>query len=251
MNHNFDLGKSAIQEAQERLTEMFASLRSQRDSAIRQNSRLDSLVPEIRCPKCKNGVVTDVINPRPRIEDLPEKLQAVDRKNVVCEECDVILYLPPHYLLQRRAADFYESAKHLRSTGDPIVTAYLLHHAAELYLKSLGSYEVHERRQPKDTETVEGRVFDHTKHELVAIYDLLPQFVKRKLDATEEGKKLIGQMKSLPGRLSVTLRYGIVNKPPIPDLTIYEGTIILRRGQKLTHILEGLCGIFSSIRRFD
>ena len=109
MNPNFASAVAAVQEASKTITEMLASLRIQRESAIRQNARLDSLVPEITCPMCKNGVTTGVVNPLPRIaalEALPEDFQPIDRKNLVCEECGTILYAPPHYHFRSRAVDF-------------------------------------------------------------------------------------------------------------------------------------------------
>lgn len=235
---------------------MFASLRFQRDLAIRQNARLDSLAPEITCPKCKNNsVTTDVIRPLPRIEALdalPEDFHPVEHKNLVCEECDTILYAPPHYHFRSRAVDFHEAAKQLRPKGDAVVTAYLLHHAAELYLKSLGAYEVHGRAEPENTETIEGEVLEHTGHELGDLYDRLPGFVRSRLEATEERRKLMCCVKSLPRRLSVTLRYGAVLKPPPPPaLLISDGAVILPSDQNLTHILERLCDALSEIRRFD
>ena len=255
MSHHLASVVAAFEEAMGTLAELFARLRTQRALAIRGNARLDSLAPHITCPKCKNGVTTDVINPLPRfdgLEALSEDLQPVDHKSLVCEECDSVLYPPPHYHLRRRAADFHETAKHVRSSGNPVVTAYLFHHAAELYLKSLGSYEIHERRQPEGKETIEGEVLEHTKHELSVLYNKLPRFVKTRLEATQEGKRLMGQVKSLPHQLSVTLRYGAVFKPPAPpELMISDGAVILPRGQNLTRILERLCSALSSIRGFD
>jgi len=255
MNANFASAVAVVQDASKRIAEMFANLRTQRDFAIRQNARLDSLAPEITCPMCKNSVTTDVINPLPRIEALdalPEDFRPVDHKNLVCEECDTILYAPPHHHFRRRAVDFHEAAKLLKPKGDAIVTAHLLHHAAELYLKSLGAYEVHGRAEPEDTETVEGAVLEHKGHELGDLYDKLPGFVKAKLEATQGSRKLVRQVKSLPRRLSVTLRYGAVLKPPPPpNLLISDGTVFLPSEQNLTRILERLCDALSCIRRFD
>ena len=133
------------------------------------------------------------------------------------------------------------------------MTAYLLHHAAELYLKSLGSYCVVSKLKQRDTETIEGEVLEHTGHELGDLYDKLPGFVRARLEATEEDRKLMRQVKSLPRRLSVTLRYGAVFKPPPPpDIMSSDGAVILSlRGQDLTRILERLCDALSGIRRFD
>ena len=255
MNSGLASAVAAVQDASKRISEMFASLRTQRESAIRQNARLDSLALEVTCPKCKNSVTTDVIRPLPRIEALealPEDFQPVDRKDLVCEECDTILYAPPHHHFRSRAVDFHEAAKHFRPKGDAVVTAYLLHHAAELYLKSLGAYEVHGRAASEDTETLEGEVLEHKGHELGDLYDRLPGFVRSRLEATEESRKLIRQVKSLPRRLSVTLRYGAVLKPPPPPkLLISEGAVILPSEQNLTRILERLCDALSGVRRFD
>lgn len=256
MNHNLASAVATVQEASKTIADMFAGLRTHREFAIKQNARLDVLAPEITCPMCKNGVTTGVVNPLPRIEaleTLPEDFHPVDRKNLVCEECDRILYPPPHYHFRSRAADFHEAAKRLRPSGDAVVTAYLLHHAAELYMKSLGSYCVVSKLRQPDTETIEGEVLEHTGHELGDLYDKLPAFVRSRLEATAEGRKLMRQVESLPRRISVTLRYGAVFKPPPPpDIMISNGAVILSlRGQNLTRILERLCGALSGIRRFD
>ena len=256
MSRDLVSAAAVVQDACKTMADMFGRLRTQRESAIRQNARLDLLAPEIACPMCKNAVTTGVVNPMPRIEALealPEDSYPVDRKNVLCEECDRVLYPPPHYRLRGRAVNFHEAAKHLRSIGDAVVTAYLFHHAAELYLKCLGSYEVHGRAEPENTETIEGEVLEHTGHELGDLYDKLPGFVRARLEATEEGRKLMRQVKSLPRRLSVTLRYGAVFKPPPPPrIMISNGAVILSfRGQNLTRILERLCDALSGIRRFD
>lgn len=158
--------QATVQPAVEHFRRVLRDLERFSSENARWNVGIDKIAPDAHCPACEGPLVADVLDLHPEILGM----EMVSRKTLVCRKCDVGLYLPPFYHLRLKAEGFLSAAKQLQLSGPPDIVAHLLHHAAELYIKALGSYEAVELGQDKDddVERVEGKVLERRNHELGA-----------------------------------------------------------------------------------
>ena len=70
--------------------------------------------------------------------------------------------------LRRQGAEYFRAGRELLRSTNPqsvgMATAFALHQAVELYLKSLGTIDVY--REDSDDETPVGPGFEHKRHDL-------------------------------------------------------------------------------------
>ena len=230
--------QATIQPAIDRFYRDLLNIERHSSENRRWNTSLDKIVSDVQCPACQGQTVTEVLNPLPDVQGL----DVVDRKTLVCRKCNLGLYLPPFYHLRLKAKEFLDAARQLQPDGPLYVIAYLLHHAAELYIKALGSYEIEELGRDNDDnelERVEGNVLERTKHELAEIYKDVPTYMKKGLEKDVHRRELIQEMRKLPSGLSIAFRYGVSNKS-LPGLTQYKDQLLLRDDRDLIKILGGL-----------
>lgn len=230
----------AIQAATEHFPSILQALENFNSENTRWNAGIDKIAPDEQCPACGGSLVAEVLDPLPQIPGV----EVVNRKTLVCRKCDLELYQPPFYLLRFKAERYLAAATQLQPSGPPDVIAYLLHHAAELYIKALGSYEAVELGQ--DEEHVEGKVLERRNHELGVVYEAVPTYMKKGLEKDGRLRKLIQEMKKLPTGLSIALRYGVSKTQP-PTLTQNGGQLLLDDGRDLIKILGDLC---EALKRF-
>ena len=91
--------------------------------------------------------------------------------DVKCEACNRIIYLPPVLWFTWQADDYLCAARVLSESGKRNnvagVTVFLLHQAAELYLKGLGTCSLYDGlEEDDDSEDIDGGSLRYTRHNL-------------------------------------------------------------------------------------
>lgn len=110
----------------ERVQDMLRARERFISESARWNAGIDKIAPDEQCPRCEGPLAVEVLDPLPETPGM----EVIDRKSLVCRNCDLELYPPPLSHFRHKADDFLAAAKQLQPGGPPVVIAYLLHHAA-------------------------------------------------------------------------------------------------------------------------
>ena len=138
--------------------------------------------------------------------------------DVKCEACNRIIYLPPVLWFSRNADNYLCAARVLSGSGKRNdvagVTVFLLHQAAELYLKGLGTCSLYEAEEDDDSEYIEGESLRYTPHSLPGLFQKVYPSLRNELEEYEEGQPKAGSVESLvnavPSQTAEVFRYGFL-----------------------------------------
>ena len=162
--------------------------------------------------------------------DEPERVSEVAGigYDLKCTACKLIIYLPPMMSLKRQADQYYKAALILRAAEeqrqqltDP--TIFLAHHAAEMYLKSLGTCtlypenELTQDGQQDDREWLAGPALERRNHDLTKLLSSVYQFIRgplKEYGKSEEnpGESVSELVKAIPPKTSEYYRYGVLKR---------------------------------------
>ena len=179
--------------------------------------------------KCKCGGRLGKKN----IQDDKQSLEIFgERYDLVCTKCSRVMYFPSFdlawmgnvYYDAARALDRVRQSEHGGKMGGvsirdmPII--FSLHQAAELYLKSLGSYDA-AGEDDEDSELESGPAYDHRNHNLALLLEKTFQYLQGRLhryrgtEGTSSVSELIYQICPKTSELA---RYGyLFKKDEYPD----------------------------------
>ena len=203
------------------------------ESRKKKNESVNELLAGARaCRRCETGFVRVK---RPERPDVIEHFGPV--YGIACKACNASVYPPPELHLMRRANEFLDAALSLSSaaasgTERILVVLFLLYHAAELYLKCLGTYtyyigstpvdrvtyETEERTEGAETDEEPDKLF--LSHALPEALSCIPRPVKHRLICFAEAqstdiREVIG---ALPEAVNLYCRYPWV--PPRHEVAI-------------------------------
>ena len=226
------------------------------ESRKKKNESVNELLAGARaCRRCETRFVRVK---RPERPDVIEYFGPV--YGIACKPCNASVYPPPELHLMRRANEFLDAALSLSGvaasgTERILVILFLLYHAAELYLKCLGTYTYYIGSTPIDRVTyetekrAEGEEPDEEpdklflSHALPEALSCIPRPVKYRLMCFAEAQKtdieeVIG---TLPEAVNLYCRYPWV--PPKHEVAIKR---VPYSAEELLPILHNLCGVLRS-----
>ena len=139
--------------------------------------------------------------------------------DVKCEACNRIIYLPPVLWFTRNADDYLCAARVLGGSGKRNdvagVTVFLLHQAAELYLKGLGTCTLYDDLEENDdSEDIGGESLRYTPHNLPGLFQRVYPSLRAELEEYEQGQPKGDSVESLvnavPSQTAEMFRYGFL-----------------------------------------
>ena len=164
-----------------------------------------------------------------------------------CEDCKLVLYPPPSRYLAHVAGSYMDAMRDIRPRGvwsSRLAPIFLGHHAAEMYLKSLGAFPAF-TNDDRD-EYLYGDTFNHTRHVLSPLLGCVHSPIRQRLDEIfgTGGRSITDLVNAVPQNTSELFRYGLLLK----DATRYEvrtttDGYVKVGNVNLTGTVRELCGL--------
>ena len=240
--------------AQEHVAQI-ARFRAKRE---KQNERTKKLLTELLGTGCPLDDCTGELIGQDREEDERYAEMIGARFEIRCTVCDAEVYPPPAMCLQQHGAEYFRAGRELlRSTKPQSVgmpTIFVLHQAAELYLKSLGTLNVY--RGDTDDETPAGPGLENRKHDLDRLLSKVYPSIRRRLEehyaeATAPRQTVEALIGQIPQKTAEVCRYGYLFKGQYPDVCIAtNGMVIRTEDQTETNVTQVLMDLCTLLDRF-
>ena len=220
----------------------------------KQNERTKKLLTELLGTGCPLDDCTGELIGQDREEDERYAEMIGARFEILCTVCDAEMYPPPAMRLQQHGAEYFRAGRELlRSTKPQSVgmpTIFVLHQAAELYLKSLGTLNVY--RGDTDDETPAGPGLENRKHDLDRLLSKVYPSIRRRLEehyaeATAPRQTVEALIGKIPQQTAEVCRYGHLFKGQYPEGCITTNGMVIRTENgtetNVTQVLMELCAL--------
>ena len=234
-----------------RISAQIARFRAKRE---KQNERTKKLLTELPGTGCPLDDCTGELIGQDREEDERYAEMIGARFEIRCTVCDAEVYPPPAMCLQQHGAEYFRAGRELlRSTKPQSVgmpTIFVLHQAAELYLKSLGTLNVY--RGDTDDETPAGPGLENRKHDLDRLLSKVYPSIRRRLEehyaeATVPQQAVTPLIGKIPQQTAEVCRYGHLFKGQYPEGCITTNGMVIRTENgtetNVTQVLMELCAL--------
>ena len=224
----------------------------------KQNERTKKFLTELPDTGCPLDDCTGQLIGQDRKEDERYAEMIGARFEIRCTVCDAEVYPPPAICLQQHGAEYFRAGRELlRSTKPQSVsmpTIFVLHQAAELYLKSMGTLNVY--RWDTDDETPAGPGLENRKHDLDRLLSKVYPSIRRRLEehyaeATAPRQTVEALIGQIPQQTAEVCRYGYLFKGQYPEVCIAtNGMVIRTEDQTETHVTQVLMDLCTLLDRF-
>ena len=224
----------------------------------KQNERTKKFLTELPDTGCQLDDCPGELIGQDREEDERYAEMIGARFEIRCTVCDAEVYPPPAMCLQQHGAEYFRAGRELlRSTKPQSVsmpTIFVLHQAAELYLKSLGTLNVY--RGDTDDETPAGPGLENRKHDLDRLLSKVYPSIRRRLEehyaeATAPRQTVEALIGQIPQQTAEVCRYGYLFKGQYPEGCITtNGMVIRTKDQTETNVTQVLMDLCTLLDRF-
>ena len=223
------------------------AIRHGRERTKRKNERIGRFLEST--PTCPGESCGGRLQKTENTEN--DKVKAVigPQYDVECEACKRIIYLPPVLYFTWNADDYLSAARVLRkdkTNGNVAgVSTFLMHQAAELYLKSLGTCTLYaDQDEDEDSEDIQGESLGYTRHNLPGLFQKLYPSIRNELKEYEKEEPKRESVESLvnaiPSQTAEMFRYGFLLRGEYGQITI-NGPDVWVKGKNISKMLLDLC----------
>ena len=220
-----------------------------------KNQRIDQFLKST--PTCPGDNCAGRLQKTERSEG--ERIKAVigPQYDVKCGACNRIIYLPPVLYLTGNAHEYLRAARILRNNeaGSDVasVAIFLMHQAAELYLKGLGTCTLYDdREEDDDSEYIEGESLDYRPHNLPGLFQRIYPSLRDELEEYEKEQPQEDSVESLinaiPSQTAEMFRYGFLLRGQYGQITISGGDVLVE-GKNISEMLLDLCARLQNFTR--
>ena len=244
--------------AQEHVAQL-ARFRAQRE---KENERTKKLLTDLAGAGCLLGDCTGQLIGQGKEEKEERHARLMGTSfEIRCAVCGAKVYPPPAMWLRQHGAEYFRAGRQLLNGTKPqsvsMAATFVLHQAAELYLKSLGTLSVY-RDDDDDDETPTGPGLENRGHNLDGLLRKVYSFIRRRLEehcgeSTEPKKTVAVLIGKIPHQTSEVCRYGHLFNGQYPEVGIAAAGMVIRTEDgtetNVTQVLMDLCTLLDEFAR--